>query len=59
MSVFTLSPNDALYYEHYPPESDKGCTFVFFNALTADTSAWETVIARKPDLLAMEPWLIT
>ncbi len=44
MSVFTLSPNDALYYEHYKPESDKGFTFVFFNALTADTSAWETVI---------------
>ncbi len=47
MSVFTLGPNDALYYEYYPPESDKGCTFVFFNALTADTSAWETVIGPQ------------
>lgn len=47
MSVFTLSPDDALYYEYYPPESDKGCTFVFFNALTADTSTWEAVIGPK------------
>jgi pimeloyl-ACP methyl ester carboxylesterase len=47
MSVFTLGPNDALYYEYYPPASDTGFTFVFFNALTADTSAWESVIGPK------------
>jgi len=47
MSVYTLGPNDALYYEYHPPGNDKGCTFVFFNALTADTSAWETVIGPQ------------
>jgi len=47
MSVLVLRPNNELYYEHYPPESDKACTFVFFNALTADTSTWEAVIGPK------------
>ena len=47
MTLLKLGPNDALYYEYKPPESDDGCTLVFFNALTADTSAWEAVIGPK------------
>jgi pimeloyl-ACP methyl ester carboxylesterase len=44
MPVHELGPNDGLYFEHLAP-SDGGVTFVFFNALTGDTSAWETMIA--------------
>ena len=44
MSFFRLSPQDGLYYEHHQPAKDTGSTFVFFNALTGDTSAWENVI---------------
>jgi len=45
MSVFTISRDqDALFFEHRPPSSGKGATFVFFNALTGDTGAWETEI---------------
>lgn len=45
MPVFTISGDqDALFYEHRPPSGDKGATFVFFNALTGDTSAWEADI---------------
>ena len=47
MPQLKLGPNDALYYEYHPPEKDNGCTFVFFNALTADTSAWESVIGPQ------------
>ena len=47
MASFSLGPEDAIYYEHHPPTSDEGCTFVFFNALTGDTSAWEAVIGPK------------
>lgn len=47
MSQLQFGPNDALYYEYNPPEKDEGCTFVFFNALTADTSAWEAVIGPQ------------
>lgn len=45
MSTLELGPDDALYYEHNPPTSDNAYTFVFFNALTADTQAWEASIA--------------
>jgi pimeloyl-ACP methyl ester carboxylesterase len=44
MSFFRLGPQDGLYYAYHPPADDQHCTFVFFNALTSDTSAWETVI---------------
>ena len=47
MSNLELGPNDALYYAYHPPEGNSGCTFVFFNALTADTSAWESVIGLR------------
>ncbi len=44
MSFIRLGPQDGLYYEHYMPTSATGATFVFFNALTSDTSAWEKVV---------------
>ena len=47
MSVLKLSDQDALFYEHHPPSSDGGFTFVFFNALTGDTGMWEGVIGPK------------
>jgi pimeloyl-ACP methyl ester carboxylesterase len=37
-------PRDGLYFERQPP-TEGGVTFVMFNALTGDTSAWEAVIA--------------
>ena len=42
-----FGPNDALYFEHTAPGDPDAATFVFFNALTSDTSAWEAVIAPK------------
>jgi len=53
MSYIRLGPQDGLYYEHHLPASDANATFVFFNALTGDTSAWESVlcpILRNADL---------
>lgn len=44
MSFIRLGPQDGLYYEHHQPASAAGATFVFFNALTGDTSAWEKVV---------------
>ncbi len=44
MSFLKLGPQTGLYYEHHPPAGAKGVTFVFFNALTSDTTAWEGVI---------------
>lgn len=44
MAVFTIEPDDGLYYEHQRPRRDDGATFVFFNALTGDTGAWEAEI---------------
>jgi 3-oxoadipate enol-lactonase len=43
MPVHELGPNDGLYFEHQPPSTPRDVTFVFFNALTGDTSAWETI----------------
>ena len=47
MTNLSIGPNDAIYYEHQPPASETGCTFVFFNALTGDTTAWEAVIGPR------------
>ena len=47
MANLSLGNQDALYYEYTAPRSDSGCTFVFFNALTGDTSTWEAVIGPK------------
>jgi len=44
MATLNLGPQDALYYEHSAPTAKNGYTFVFFNALTGDTGAWEAVI---------------
>jgi hypothetical protein len=44
MSFIQLAPQNGLYYEYHRPADDQHGTFVFFNALTSDTSAWETVI---------------
>ena len=45
MSVLEISPNDGLYYEYFPANKEKAFTFVFFNALTGDTTSWEAQIA--------------
>jgi len=44
MSFFQLDPQDGLYYEHHLPADTASATFVFFNALTGDTAAWESAI---------------
>ena len=44
MSFLRLGPEDGLYYEHHLPADSANVTFVFFNALTGDTGAWEAVI---------------
>ena len=43
MSFLQLGPQSGLYYEHLQPP-DAVATFVFFNALTGDTAAWEGAI---------------
>lgn len=45
MPIHDLGPGDGLYFEHAAPTSAAGVTFVFFNALTADTASWEAAIA--------------
>jgi pimeloyl-ACP methyl ester carboxylesterase len=47
MPKLKLDPDNALYYEHHLPQTEGGCTFVFFNALTGDTSNWEAVIGPR------------
>ncbi len=47
MPYHELGPNDKLYFEHVPPNDAAGYTFVFFNALTGDTTTWESVIAPR------------
>lgn len=44
MAVFGIGTGDGLFYEHQPPKTGDGATFVFFNALTGDTGAWEAEI---------------
>lgn len=44
MAVFNIGDRDTLYYEHQAPSHADGVTFVFFNALTGDTDAWEAEI---------------
>lgn len=45
MALFEISAGNALYYEHTPPARDGAQTFVFVNALTGNTQAWEAVVA--------------
>ncbi|MDQ7785715.1 MAG: alpha/beta fold hydrolase [Desulfomonilaceae bacterium] len=44
MGILKISDHDAVSFEYEAPTSTKGCTFVFFNALTGDKSAWNPVI---------------
>lgn len=41
----TLTDRDALFYVHTPPATAGLPTFVFVNALTGNTDAWEAVVA--------------
>lgn len=41
----TLGETDALYYLHQGPSRDGAPTFVFVNALTGSTDAWEAAVA--------------
>ena len=45
MATLTLSPGNALYYEHTAPTREGAQTFVFVNALTGNTGAWESIVA--------------
>lgn len=45
MPIHELGPGDGLSFEHQPPSSSGGVTYVFFNALTGDAASWEAMIA--------------
>ncbi|MET4127300.1 alpha/beta hydrolase [Roseovarius sp. MBR-6] len=40
-----LTETDALFYLHHGPSRDGAATFVFVNALTGSTDAWEAAVA--------------
>ncbi|MAU52088.1 MAG: hypothetical protein CMN17_06835 [Roseovarius sp.] len=40
-----LTETDALFYHHHAPARDGAPTFVFVNALTGSTDAWEAAVA--------------
>ncbi len=46
MPILELSDGNGLFYIHEPPGAADGRTFVFFNALTANTGIWEGVICE-------------
>ena len=46
MAVFQIDNNNEIYYEYIAPKT-KGKTFVFVNALTGSTSAWNGHIGDK------------
>ena len=45
MAVLSFGKDDGLYYEYFSAGKSEGVTFVFFNAITSDTKAWEAGIA--------------
>ena len=47
MTDFTIGDQDSLFFDHQAPGNDDGVTFIFFNALTGDTSAWEAEIGPE------------
>lgn len=47
MAILELSPGNALYYEYAAPTRDGAQTFVFINALTGNTQAWEALVAPE------------
>ncbi|MBE0616175.1 MAG: hypothetical protein IH604_21100 [Burkholderiales bacterium] len=46
-TLLTLSPDDALFYIHAKPTRTGAPTFVFVNALTGSTDAWEAVVGPR------------
>lgn len=45
MSLLAIDHNNSLYYEYSLPARKGAPTFVFVNALTGNTGAWESVVA--------------
>jgi len=45
MASFAIDGSNNLHYVHHPAEAS-GVTFVFFNALTGDTTMWESPIGE-------------
>jgi pimeloyl-ACP methyl ester carboxylesterase len=45
MSLLAIDNNNSIYYEHNLPSREEAPTFVFVNALTGNTGAWEAVVA--------------
>ena len=46
MSYFKIDENNEIYYEYEPPKGN-GYTFVFVNALTGNTTAWNGEIGKN------------
>ena len=46
MSLLKIDAKNEIYYEYIDPK-EKGCTFVFVNALTGSTSTWSGEIGNK------------
>ncbi|MEP2942527.1 MAG: alpha/beta hydrolase [Hyphomicrobiales bacterium] len=44
MTFHHIDAHNALYYEHTRPARDGAVTFVFVNALTGNTQAWEAIV---------------
>ncbi len=56
MTYFKIDENNEIYYEYLPPQ-EGGSTFVFVNALTGNTSAWngqigDSIISKNNGYLA-------
>jgi len=43
----SLGNTDSIAYDHTPPSTANGVTFVFFNALTGDKSMWNGAIGER------------
>ena len=47
MPVHMFDHENGVYYEHHSPKQENGVTFVFVNALTGSTQAWEAEVSPK------------
>jgi len=47
MALLQIDADNALYYEHHTPTGAGAPTFVFVNALTGNTEAWEAAVAPR------------
>lgn len=47
MSLLPIDYNNALYYEHHLPARRHAPTFIFVNALTGNTGAWESIVGPR------------